>query len=141
MIFHILYTLLSVFLYVALFRENPHESCGGEYLLLYRYIYPFFLLPLGIMLVLRWARESVKVLMLYTLLMAIPLSLVLHGICDHTSYAYLKFFAVVQAVYYLPLLMVKVYKQLTFSHVMGLFLFIAAYLYLLIWGPSLMYQW
>ncbi len=140
MLFHILYIILGVFLYIAICLVNPHESCGFDYLLIYRHIYPFFLLASIVMPFLRNARKSVTALCLYTLFMALPLSLVLHGICDHASYDYLKFFAVIQTVYYLPLLMIRLYKELTFSNVFLLLLFVSAFLYIIIWGPSFIYQ-
>ena len=136
---HAIYLILAGLLYIVVSRVNPYESCGFDALLLFRQLFPFFLTGAVVLFFLGKAWQSLKTMSVCNLFMAIPLSLVLHGVCEHTSYSYLQFWALIQSFYYLPSLLTLVYKKLTFCDVLCLLLFLIVLVYILIWGPSFMH--
>ena len=137
MLFHIIYHILASFIYLSVSFVNPYESCGFEYLLLYKCILPFIFFASVSMFFLLNSRKSIKTVFLCNILMAFPLSFLIHGVCEHTTYSWLNFLALIQIVYYIPLIIIQIYKQLTISNVVSLFLFVLIFTCILIWGPSI----
>ena len=143
MCFHVIYIILAGLLYCAVNFVNPHESCGFEYLIIYQRIFPFFLFASILMLLLCKRLKSLKTIIFYNLFMAFPLSLVFHGICEHTTYSYLIFLVVLQIVYYFPLLITKIYKNNEISNALIFMIFVLFYIGIIIQGSLLMsnYEW
>lgn len=141
--FHIIYIILAGLLYCATNFVNPYESCGFEHLIIYQRIFPFFLFASILMLLLCKRLNSLKTIIFYNLFMAFPLSLVFHGICEHTTYSHLKFLAVLQIVYYFPILIAQIYKNNAIRNAFIFMIFILFYIGIIIQGGLLIcnYEW
>lgn len=132
--------IIGLYIYFYLLDVNPYESCGFENLAILRDLYVFFFLISAISFFITIHYQSISIYILQTILMSIPFSLGLHGICEHTTYSHLTSLLFIQVFIPFSLALCKFYQSLSIVQLVTILMFIIVDLYFIIFIPSIINQ-